>query len=391
MNKLFAIHRIDNNKKEEKLKIFNIKTPKELENNHLTFKLYKNQINISNNKENASSSTFSRKNSLNLLSSEPLSSFNLNTSANSAIKTNETSKFLGKKIKINFEELKENVVNLQNDLIQNISINEKTDSENPANIQNIKYKENKTILNTGRWSTEEHKKFIEGLKVYGKNWKKIQKLIGTRSITQARSHAQKFLMKLKIIKNPCLNLDFSNDKVKNLSDSIKEIKKKNINQEEKKIFSINTLINLSDSISNEGIESNKKENITKNLKIKKYQEKENIIKESFNNNMNNCSKILFIKEEEKKGNININENNIYDKNINKNFEKNLNKKEKINITQNNSDFQINKKLFFDDGFAFYLDNYNDYFGYNNITFRIKEYYYNTNFESISIINKNFFS
>ena len=374
MNKLFAIHRIDNNKKEEKLKIFNIKTPKELENNHLTFKLSKNQINISNDKENASSSTFSRKNSLNLLSSEPLSSFNLNTSANSAIKTNETSKFLGKKIKINFEELKENVVNLQNDLIQNISINEKTDSENPANIQNIKYKENKTIL-----------------KVYGKNWKKIQKLIGTRSITQARSHAQKFLMKLKIIKNPCLNLDFSNDKVKNLSDAIKEIKKKNINQEEKKIFSINTLINLSDSISNEGIESNKKENITKNLKIKKYKEKENIIKESFNNNMNNGSKILFIKEEEKKGNININENNIYDKNINKDFEKNLNKKEKINITQNNSDFQINKKLFFDDGFAFYLDNYNDYFGCNNITFRIKEYCCNTNFESISIINKNFFS
>ena len=37
MNKLFAIHRIDNNKKEEKLKIFNIKTPKELENNHLTY------------------------------------------------------------------------------------------------------------------------------------------------------------------------------------------------------------------------------------------------------------------------------------------------------------------------------------------------------------------
>ena len=58
MNKLFAIHRIDNNKKEEKLKIFNIKTPKELENNHLTFKLSKNQINISNDKENASSSTF---------------------------------------------------------------------------------------------------------------------------------------------------------------------------------------------------------------------------------------------------------------------------------------------------------------------------------------------
>ena len=247
MNKLFAIHRIDNNKKEEKLKIFNIKTPKELENNHLTFKLSKNQINISNDKENASSSTFSRKNSLNLLSSEPLSSFNLNTSANSAIKTNETSKFLGKKIKINFEELKENVVNLQNDLIQNISINEKTDSENPANIQNIKYKENKTILNTGRWSTEEHKKFIEGLKVYGKNWKKIQKLIGTRSITQARSHAQKFLMKLKetnFMMNQKINPNLSWTKIMNylranfqyneLKDLFFSVEQKEEKKEEKK-------------------------------------------------------------------------------------------------------------------------------------------------------------
>lgn len=29
----------------------------------------------------------------------------------------------------------------------------------------------------GRWTKEEHEKFLYGLKLYGKNWKKIQDLI----------------------------------------------------------------------------------------------------------------------------------------------------------------------------------------------------------------------
>jgi hypothetical protein len=34
------------------------------------------------------------------------------------------------------------------------------------------------------------------LKAYGKNWKKIETFVGTRSSTQIRSHAQKFFNKL---------------------------------------------------------------------------------------------------------------------------------------------------------------------------------------------------
>ena len=37
---------------------------------------------------------------------------------------------------------------------------------------------------------------MEGLKLYGKDWKKVQEHVGTRSSTQARSHAQKVLPKL---------------------------------------------------------------------------------------------------------------------------------------------------------------------------------------------------
>lgn len=48
----------------------------------------------------------------------------------------------------------------------------------------------------GRWTTEEHDRFIEGLKKYGKNWNMVSAFVGTRKSDQTRSHAQKFLKRL---------------------------------------------------------------------------------------------------------------------------------------------------------------------------------------------------
>lgn len=57
-------------------------------------------------------------------------------------------------------------------------------------------------FSTGRWDKSEHEKFVEALRLYGKDWGKVQQYVGTRSSTQARSHAQKFFQRLdKVFSN----------------------------------------------------------------------------------------------------------------------------------------------------------------------------------------------
>jgi SHAQKYF class myb-like DNA-binding protein len=42
---------------------------------------------------------------------------------------------------------------------------------------------------SGRWTDEEHEKFLEGLKMFGKDWRLIEDFIGSRTCAQIRSHA----------------------------------------------------------------------------------------------------------------------------------------------------------------------------------------------------------
>ena len=57
---------------------------------------------------------------------------------------------------------------------------------------------NKVARSTaGRWTNLEHQKFTEALKIHGKNWKKVEDYIGTRTGAQVRSHAQKFFLKVQ--------------------------------------------------------------------------------------------------------------------------------------------------------------------------------------------------
>jgi SHAQKYF class myb-like DNA-binding protein len=48
----------------------------------------------------------------------------------------------------------------------------------------------------GRWTNEEHQAFLRGLKIYGREWKKVAEAIPTRTSAQIRSHAQKYFAKV---------------------------------------------------------------------------------------------------------------------------------------------------------------------------------------------------
>mmetsp|Transcript_37230 Transcript_37230/g.78527 ORF Transcript_37230/g.78527 Transcript_37230/m.78527 type:complete len:416 (+) Transcript_37230:225-1472(+) len=49
---------------------------------------------------------------------------------------------------------------------------------------------------SGRWTAAEHEAFLQGLKVYGREWKKVATCIPTRTSAQIRSHAQKYFAKV---------------------------------------------------------------------------------------------------------------------------------------------------------------------------------------------------
>ncbi|CBK21825.2 uncharacterized protein [Blastocystis hominis] len=53
----------------------------------------------------------------------------------------------------------------------------------------------RVLENKGKWTESEHKEFLKGLSLYGKNWKRIHQLVPSRTLLQIRTHAQKYLSK----------------------------------------------------------------------------------------------------------------------------------------------------------------------------------------------------
>lgn len=156
--------------------------------------------------------------------------------------------------------------------------------------------------NNGRWGKEEQKLFAEAVFKYGNNWKKIQGHISSRNITQVRSHAQKFLMKLKeseLLKGKGLDNNLSWTKAMNFLS-------KNLTKEElqKVLFSIEQ---NGQKKNNNGGKKNKK-NINK---INNENKNESFPSSNQNCESNNNTLFCYDYDMYRNNNFNLNEEEKY--------------------------------------------------------------------------------
>ena len=106
--------------------------------------------------------------------------------------------------------------NITNHTPNEILENNIQNQENLNNNENLSEKEDESKYAIGRWTQEEHQRFIEAILKYGNEWKNVQKHVMTRSSTQARSHAQKFFMKIKKTDLLAMEETESNNSIKHL-------------------------------------------------------------------------------------------------------------------------------------------------------------------------------
>ena len=125
-----------------------------------------------------------------------------NNSTQNKNNSNTTNIFYISNIKDNSTNENKTVINSKNILdTQNKSNHQSLSEEKQKILNNSKENENSDSnaneYHSGRWTNEEHQKFIEGILKHGNEWKRVQSVIKTRSSTQARSHAQKFFLRMK--------------------------------------------------------------------------------------------------------------------------------------------------------------------------------------------------
>ena len=168
--------------------------------------------------------------------------------------------------------------------------------------------------NNGRWTKDEQKRFAEAVLKYGNDWKNIQSYVASRNITQVRSHAQKFLMKLKesnFLKDRGLDSNLSWTKVINfLTNNLTYAELKEV------LFSVEQT-------------SNKKIEI-KNIKnLKKIQKKKIKKKNSLEEENETNSKIMNDSNAQSDNTCYSCKYNSYGKNYNSDYDEDYNIKQKI--------------------------------------------------------------
>ena len=355
-----------------------------------------------------------------------------NNSTNISQKKNINSNQILAKAPLNYSN-NQNSINFSNN--ENLNISNNMIKLNNIINNNLENENNNNQYHIGRWTDEEHQKFIDGILEYGNEWKKVQQIIKTRSSTQARSHAQKFFLRVKkLIKNNGGNFNINEkDKIfENIINTILPNKKGETltkSQKEKLLSAISSNIKYEGEI-NERSEDElqmglleeenlkyKKENNENDLKQKKSADTENLPGNNFLftqrkisigqkrklSKIDSRDKIFFIQKDishkpsldisSQKINIienndNSNKNNLKENNSNQNNKINDNK------SNNNSNMNNNKNNLNINNANDNCENKNNNMSnciinnYINVTNNFMNNKYICNFYSNDIINNN---
>ena len=289
---------------------------------------------------------------------------------------------------------------------------------------------NANEYHSGRWTNEEHQKFIEGILKYGNEWKRVQSIIKTRSSTQARSHAQKFFLRMKkeispkILADPDLLIQYI------INSTFKS--KNNItltNEQKERLFSVIRSNLKSEEIQSKSKSTSVNNNNHHNIKEKQIFSENHVNEEEYDNlgynRINNSNimskkmsisdvgekrKITFCSKKRKNSSdyiLSTNDNKIF------NIKKDINHKKSLDIAKhdnnlinelaqknNNIDIKrpfndlnnynnINNSLFINNNNTGNISNYNN----SNANFIIQNNYYNiiNNFNNNNINNQAMFN
>ena len=177
-------------------------------------------------------------------------------------------------------------------------------------------------FNNGRWKKDEHNQFLQGIALYGNNWKKIKSLIRTRTATQVRSHAQKFFNKAKLFKDDNLGIDFTLNSIHDFNDMLKQIKHINpnyniVNIFKKLYFKTENKINYKEPKNN--YNNNNNDEKDKNSSFRNEGQKELIIQDNEKKYLDNNQILINENNNNLHYNISYDSNNSFDLNVNKNF------------------------------------------------------------------------